>query len=151
MRLFGEFVSGKVVAFALSHGRRGVSVGCQIVEFCDSIMRALWHILLLVDTVATRPHFAGGGNFRSRFANERWVVSQFGISSSHDWGHTKLSKSPAPTRRSSGRQLCTSRRLRRCAPDSSVLTSFRISLAYADSSKLTSHCRFSFAFNLAAT
>jgi hypothetical protein len=49
MRLFGQFVSGEVIVLTVSNCSRGVSVGCQIVEFRDSIMRTLWHILLLVD------------------------------------------------------------------------------------------------------
>jgi len=43
MRLFGEFMSGSMISLAMSHGGGGMGVGRKVVEFCDSIVRALWH------------------------------------------------------------------------------------------------------------
>jgi hypothetical protein len=47
VRLFGEFVSGQMISFAVGYGGGGVGVSCEVVEFCDSIVRALWHGALL--------------------------------------------------------------------------------------------------------
>jgi hypothetical protein len=41
--LFGEFVSGQMVPFAVGDGRSGVGMGGKVVELCESIVRALWH------------------------------------------------------------------------------------------------------------
>jgi len=45
MRLLGEFMSGSMISLAMSDGSRGMGVGGEVVEFCDSIVRALWHRL----------------------------------------------------------------------------------------------------------
>jgi hypothetical protein len=42
-----EFVSGQMISLAVSNGRGGVGVGRKVVEFCESIVRALGHGLLL--------------------------------------------------------------------------------------------------------
>lgn len=47
MRLLAEFVSGQMISFAVGYGSGGVGVGRKIVEFCDSIVRALGHGVLL--------------------------------------------------------------------------------------------------------
>jgi hypothetical protein len=41
MRLLGEFVSGSMICLAVRHGGGGVGVGGQVVELCESIVRAL--------------------------------------------------------------------------------------------------------------
>jgi len=41
--LFGEFVSRHVVSLAVGNRRSGVGVGSKVMQFCDSIMCALWH------------------------------------------------------------------------------------------------------------
>jgi hypothetical protein len=45
--LSAEFVSGQMISLAVSNGRGGVGVGRKIMEFCESIVRALGHGLLL--------------------------------------------------------------------------------------------------------
>jgi len=45
MRLLGEFMSGSMISLAMSDGGRGMGMGREVVEFCDSIVRALWHRL----------------------------------------------------------------------------------------------------------
>jgi hypothetical protein len=45
VRLFAEFVSGKMISLAVSRGGRGVGMGSKVMEFCGSIVRALWHDL----------------------------------------------------------------------------------------------------------
>ncbi len=47
MRLFGEFVRGHVICFTVRDSGRGMGVGSKVVEFCDSIVRTLWHGVLL--------------------------------------------------------------------------------------------------------
>jgi hypothetical protein len=43
MRLHGQFMSSEMVAFAMG-GRGGrVRVGSKVMQFCDPIMRTLWH------------------------------------------------------------------------------------------------------------
>ena len=49
MRLSGEFVSGQMIAFAVGYRGSGVGVGCEVVELCDSLVRARWHGILLCD------------------------------------------------------------------------------------------------------
>jgi hypothetical protein len=48
VRLDGEFVSSQVISFAVGSCRGKVGVGRQVMELGDSIVRALWHGLLLV-------------------------------------------------------------------------------------------------------
>ncbi len=48
MRLSGEFVSGKVIAFAVGYCGGLMGVGRKVVEFCDSIVRARRHSALLI-------------------------------------------------------------------------------------------------------
>jgi hypothetical protein len=43
MRLLGELVRGKVVAFAVGGGRSLMGVGCFVVELCGTIVWALGH------------------------------------------------------------------------------------------------------------
>jgi hypothetical protein len=43
MSLPGQFVSRQVVSFAVCDGSCAVGVGCQVVELCDAVVRALWH------------------------------------------------------------------------------------------------------------
>jgi hypothetical protein len=45
VRLFAEFVSGWMISLAVSCGGRGVGMGSKVMEFCGSIVRALWHDL----------------------------------------------------------------------------------------------------------
>jgi hypothetical protein len=47
VRLHGQFVSSQVISFAVSGCRGKVGMGCQVMELGDSIVRALWHGLLL--------------------------------------------------------------------------------------------------------
>jgi hypothetical protein len=47
--LFGEFVSGKVVAFAMGGGCGLVSVRCLVVELCGSVVDTLRHDVFLLD------------------------------------------------------------------------------------------------------
>jgi hypothetical protein len=48
MRLSGEFVSSYMISFSESSGGGSVGVSCKVVEFCGSIMRTLWHGVLLI-------------------------------------------------------------------------------------------------------
>jgi len=41
--LFAEFVRGKMIAFAVCNSGGSVGMLSQIVEFCDSFVRALRH------------------------------------------------------------------------------------------------------------
>jgi hypothetical protein len=43
VRQFAEFVGGEMVSFTVGGGGSGVGVGRQVVQFCGSIVRALWH------------------------------------------------------------------------------------------------------------
>lgn len=45
--LLAEFVSGQVISLAVSDGSGGVGVGRKVMEFCNSIVRALGHGVLL--------------------------------------------------------------------------------------------------------
>jgi len=36
-----------MISFAVGHGRGIVGVSCEVMEFCDSIVRALGHSVLL--------------------------------------------------------------------------------------------------------
>ena len=47
MRLFRKFVSGEMISFAVRGGGDAVGVSRKIMEFCDSIVHTLWHLLLL--------------------------------------------------------------------------------------------------------
>jgi hypothetical protein len=44
---FAELVSGQVISVAVGGSGSSVGVGCQVVQFCDAIMRALGHVVLL--------------------------------------------------------------------------------------------------------
>ena len=46
--LLTEFVRGEMVCLAVGGSGGGVSVGCQVVEFRGSIVRALGHGVLLL-------------------------------------------------------------------------------------------------------
>jgi hypothetical protein len=47
VRLFAEFVRGHVICFTVCDSSRGVSVGRKVVKLCNSIVRTLWHGVLL--------------------------------------------------------------------------------------------------------
>lgn len=47
VRLFAEFVRAQVICFPVCDRSRLVSVGRKVVELCDSIVRTLWHGVLL--------------------------------------------------------------------------------------------------------
>jgi hypothetical protein len=47
VRLFGKFMRGQVISLTVRDGSGGVGVGRQVMEFCDSIVRTLWHGVLL--------------------------------------------------------------------------------------------------------
>jgi hypothetical protein len=47
VRLFGEFVRGQVISLTVRDSSGGVGVGRQVMKFCDSIVRTLWHGVLL--------------------------------------------------------------------------------------------------------
>jgi hypothetical protein len=47
VRLLAEFVRGEVISLAVGHGCGGVGVGRKVVVLRGSIMRALWHAVLL--------------------------------------------------------------------------------------------------------
>jgi len=47
MRLFGEFMGGEMVTFAVGGSRSRVRVGGKIVELCNSIVWCLRHDVLL--------------------------------------------------------------------------------------------------------
>lgn len=42
-----------MISFVMSSGRSGVGVGCKVVEFGDSMVRALWHGVLLTSWMLT--------------------------------------------------------------------------------------------------
>ena len=46
-RLFGQFVSGEMVSFSVSGCGGTVGMGRKVMKFRGSIVRALWHIILL--------------------------------------------------------------------------------------------------------
>ena len=46
-RLFTEFVSGQVICLAVGSSGSRVRVGCQVVQFSCSVVRALGHSVLL--------------------------------------------------------------------------------------------------------
>jgi hypothetical protein len=48
VRLFGEFVSGQMISFAMGRGSGGVGVGRKVMQFCGLIVSTLWHGVLLV-------------------------------------------------------------------------------------------------------
>jgi hypothetical protein len=43
VRLFAQLVSGQMMPLAVGGGCGGMGVSCQVMKFCDSIVRALWH------------------------------------------------------------------------------------------------------------
>jgi hypothetical protein len=49
MCLFSEFVGAEMVSLTVCDRGGGVGMGRKIVEFGDSIVRALWHYVLLAD------------------------------------------------------------------------------------------------------
>jgi hypothetical protein len=51
--LLAEFVSGQMVCFAMGFSGGCVRVGCQVVEFCGSFVRALGHDVLLPGSMQT--------------------------------------------------------------------------------------------------
>jgi hypothetical protein len=46
LRLLAEFVGGQMISLVVGYGRSGVGVGRKVVEFCCSIVGALWHSVL---------------------------------------------------------------------------------------------------------
>jgi hypothetical protein len=51
--LFAEFVSCLMIFFAVGGGSGKVGVGCHVVQFCGSIVRALGHDVLLASSMQT--------------------------------------------------------------------------------------------------
>jgi hypothetical protein len=47
VRLSGEFMSGKMISFAMSGGGGNVGLGRRVVKFCGSIVSALWQCVPL--------------------------------------------------------------------------------------------------------
>ena len=47
MSLYGQFVSGEMISFAVSGGGSIVGVGRKVVKFCASIVSALWQGVFL--------------------------------------------------------------------------------------------------------
>jgi len=47
VRLFAEFVRRHMICFAVRDSGRGMGVRGKIVQLCDSIVRTLWHGVLL--------------------------------------------------------------------------------------------------------
>ena len=47
VRLFAQFVRGQVICFTVCDCSRGVSMRGKVVEFGESIVRTLWHGVLL--------------------------------------------------------------------------------------------------------
>jgi hypothetical protein len=48
-----QFVSGQVIPFAVGNSGSSVGMGCQVMEFCGSIMGALGHGVLLACLMQT--------------------------------------------------------------------------------------------------
>ena len=48
VRLLTQLVSGQMISFAMGGGSGGMGVSCQVVKLCGSIVRALWHEILLL-------------------------------------------------------------------------------------------------------
>ncbi len=48
MRLPGEFVSGQMISLTVGDSGGGMGVRCKVVKFRKSVMRALWHRVLLI-------------------------------------------------------------------------------------------------------
>src|ERR1035437_801425 len=57
--LFAEFMCRLMISFAVGGGSGKVGVGCQVVEFCSSIVRALGHGVLLACSMQTTEHWKG--------------------------------------------------------------------------------------------
>jgi hypothetical protein len=51
--LLAEFVGGQVISLCVSGSGGGVSVLCQVVQLCRSIMRTLGHRILLTCSMQT--------------------------------------------------------------------------------------------------
>lgn len=49
MRLFSEFVGTEMISFTVRNCGGGMRMGRKVVEFRDSVVRALWHDVLLAD------------------------------------------------------------------------------------------------------
>jgi hypothetical protein len=46
--LFGQFVSGQMISFAMGYGGGFMGVGRKVVQFCGLIVSTLWHDVLLI-------------------------------------------------------------------------------------------------------
>ena len=55
MSLYCQFMSREVISLPMSHGCGGVGVRGKVMEFCDPIVRALWHSVLLGKQQSTAP------------------------------------------------------------------------------------------------
>jgi hypothetical protein len=55
VRLFGKFVSGQVISFAVGSGGSGMGVRRKVVKFCGAVMCALWHGVLLLAWMRNLP------------------------------------------------------------------------------------------------
>jgi len=53
--LFGQFVSGEMISFSVSGCGGTVGVGRKVMKFHGSIVRALWHVVLLANWMRLRP------------------------------------------------------------------------------------------------
>jgi hypothetical protein len=53
MRLFAQLVRGQVISLAVRGCGGGVRVRCQVVQLRDSIVRTLWHVVLLHASMQT--------------------------------------------------------------------------------------------------
>src|ERR1017187_9782841 len=47
--LFAQLVSGQMISLAMGGGGGSMGVSCQVVKFCEPIVRALWHGILLLN------------------------------------------------------------------------------------------------------
>lgn len=65
MRLPGKLASAEMISLAVGDRCGGMRVRCKVVEFGDSIMRALWHDVLLADRFLTESRPASCENLRT--------------------------------------------------------------------------------------
>lgn len=55
VRLLGQLVRSEMISFTVGGCRGYVGMGCKVMELGDSIVRALWHGLLLIVWVSLPP------------------------------------------------------------------------------------------------
>jgi hypothetical protein len=56
VRLHGQFVSRQMISFAVRGCRGKVGMGGKVMQLGDSIVRALWHGLLLISCMFALPY-----------------------------------------------------------------------------------------------